>query len=137
MDESETLTLASIRDSLIRQEDSIIFSLIERAQYKTNNPTYDADRFSIPGFQGSLVEFILKETESLHAKVHNLICLYSCSLFKSITNIVKEFRALEPYASHIFSVSYNNSWTFGEKIMKQVQNMLKKRLNLLSAASKL
>ncbi|KAH7315341.1 hypothetical protein KP509_21G045300 [Ceratopteris richardii] len=69
MDESDTLTLAAIRDSLIRQEDSIIFSLIERAQYKLNKPTYDADRFSIPGFQGSLIEYILKETESLHAKV--------------------------------------------------------------------
>lgn len=69
MDESDTLTLVSIRDSLIRQEDSIIFSLIERAQYKLNSPTYDANRFSIPGFEGSLVEYMLKETESLHAKV--------------------------------------------------------------------
>ncbi|KAI5060038.1 hypothetical protein GOP47_0024458 [Adiantum capillus-veneris] len=69
MDESDTLTLATIRDSLIRQEDSIIFSLIERAQYKINNRTYDANRFSIPGFEGSLVEYMLKETESLHAKV--------------------------------------------------------------------
>ncbi|MCO5587531.1 hypothetical protein L7F22_041481 [Adiantum nelumboides] len=69
MDESDTLTLATIRDSLIRQEDSIIYSLIERAQYNINRPTYDANRFSIPGFEGSLVEYMLKETESLHAKV--------------------------------------------------------------------
>lgn len=69
VDESDILTLASIRDSLIRQEDSIIFSLIERAQYKLNSPTYDANRFAIPGFEGSLIEFMLKETESLHAKV--------------------------------------------------------------------
>eukprot|EP00249_Psilotum_nudum_P036515 c7787_g1_i1 orf=211-1185(+) len=69
VDQSDNLTLGSIRDSLIRQEDSIIFHLIERAQYKMNAPTYDANRFSIPGFEGSLIEFILKETECLHAKV--------------------------------------------------------------------
>ncbi|MCO5580740.1 hypothetical protein L7F22_034610 [Adiantum nelumboides] len=73
MDESDTLTLATIRDSLIRQEDSIIYSLIERAQYNINRPTYDANRFSIPGFEGSLVEYMLKETESLHAKVELLL----------------------------------------------------------------
>ena len=87
VDESDTLTLASIRDSLIRQEDSIIFSLIERAQYKTNAPTYDADRFAIPGSNGSLVEFILKETEILHAKVHGLICLCSVEYTKILLAI--------------------------------------------------
>ncbi|XP_024538042.1 chorismate mutase 1, chloroplastic isoform X1 [Selaginella moellendorffii] len=68
-DESENLTLDAIRDSLIQQEDNIIFSLIERAQYKMNTRTYDPNRFRIPGFDGSLVEFMLKETECLHAKV--------------------------------------------------------------------
>ncbi|GFZ00217.1 chorismate mutase 3 [Actinidia rufa] len=69
VDESETLTLKSIRHSLIRQEDSIIFSLLERAQFCYNADAYDHNAFSMDGFRGSLVEFMLRETEKLHAQV--------------------------------------------------------------------
>lgn len=69
VDMSETLTLESIRFSLIRQEDSIIFSLLERAQYCYNANTYDRDAFAMDGFHGSLVEYMVKETEKLHAQV--------------------------------------------------------------------
>ncbi|XP_054806948.1 chorismate mutase 1, chloroplastic-like [Prosopis cineraria] len=69
IDESENLTLDGIRRSLIRQEDSIIFSLLERAQYCYNADTYDPNAFSVDGFHGSLVEYILKETEKLHSQV--------------------------------------------------------------------
>ncbi|KAL0664049.1 hypothetical protein Bca4012_100886 [Brassica carinata] len=69
VDASESLTLDSIRHSLIRQEDSIIFNLLERAQYRYNANTYDEDSFTMEGFQGSLVEFMIRETEQLHAKV--------------------------------------------------------------------
>ncbi|KAL4366616.1 hypothetical protein GQ457_05G009970 [Hibiscus cannabinus] len=69
VDESENLTLEAVRRSLIRQEDSIIFSLLERAQYCYNADTYDPDAFSMDGFHGSLVEYMLKETEKLHAQV--------------------------------------------------------------------
>lgn len=63
------MTLDSIRHSLIRQEDDIIFSLLERAQYCYNADTYDLEAFSMEGFRGSLVEFMLRETEKLHAQV--------------------------------------------------------------------
>lgn len=69
LDSSDTLTLDSIRESLIRQEDSIIFNLLERSQYCFNAPTYDTSQFPFPGFEGSLVEFMVKETERLHSKV--------------------------------------------------------------------
>jgi chorismate mutase len=69
IDGSDNLTLDHIRHSLIRQEDSIIFSLLERAQYCYNGDTYDPDAFSMDGFNGSLVEYMVKETEKLHAKV--------------------------------------------------------------------
>ncbi|KAG9439708.1 hypothetical protein H6P81_019873 [Aristolochia fimbriata] len=69
VDESESLTLEGIRNSLIRQEDSIIFSLLERAQYCYNSNTYDPTLFSVDGTNCSLVEFMLKETEKLHAQV--------------------------------------------------------------------
>lgn len=66
---SDNLTLEGIRNSLIRQEDSIIFSLLERAQYCYNADTYNPNAFSMDGFDGSLVEYMVKETEKLHAQV--------------------------------------------------------------------
>ena len=41
IDKSMALSLANIRGSLIRQEDTIIFSLIERSQFSLNAPVYD------------------------------------------------------------------------------------------------
>ena len=73
VDASESYTLDSIRHFLIRQEDSIIFSLLERAQYCYNADTYDHHAFSKDGFHGSLVEFMVKETEKLHAQVFQFL----------------------------------------------------------------
>jgi len=69
VDESKTYTLEGIRHSLIRQEDSIIYALLERAQYCFNAETYDPNAFFMDGSQGSLVDFMLKETEKLHARM--------------------------------------------------------------------
>ncbi|CAA3009118.1 chorismate mutase 1, chloroplastic isoform X1 [Olea europaea var. sylvestris] len=69
VDETESYTLDGIRNSLIRQEDSIIFSLVERAQYCYNADTYNPDAFFMDGFHGSLVQYMVRETEKLHAKV--------------------------------------------------------------------
>ncbi|KAG1347853.1 chorismate mutase 3, chloroplastic [Cocos nucifera] len=69
VDQSEILTLDGIRHSLIRQEDTIIFSLLERAQFCYNADTYNHNVFHMDGFDGSLVEFMVRETEKLHAQV--------------------------------------------------------------------
>ncbi|XP_074560934.1 chorismate mutase 1, chloroplastic-like [Curcuma longa] len=69
IDQSEILTLESIRHSLIRQEDIIIFNLLERSQYAYNPDTYDRNAFYMDGLGGSLVEFMVRETERLHARV--------------------------------------------------------------------
>ncbi|KAK3027384.1 hypothetical protein RJ639_040182 [Escallonia herrerae] len=63
VDESQSLTLESIRHSLIRQEDSIIFSLLGRAQYCYSEDTYACTAFFMEGFPGSLVGFMVTETE--------------------------------------------------------------------------
>ena len=50
---SDTLSLQNIRSSLIRQEDTIIFSLIERAQFARNDPVYvSTDAIEVPGERG-------------------------------------------------------------------------------------
>ncbi|XP_051151378.1 chorismate mutase 2 [Andrographis paniculata] len=61
------LNLESVRKSLIRQEDTIIFSLIERAKYPLNLPLYDGDLLGCNSSR-SLFEFFVKESEALQAK---------------------------------------------------------------------
>ena len=67
--------LASVRDNLIRQEESIIFSLIERAQVRRNRAIYEPGGLPVPGFdegsgrRHSLLEFVLRQTEQLYGRV--------------------------------------------------------------------
>ncbi|MCL7049688.1 hypothetical protein MKW94_030896 [Papaver nudicaule] len=61
------IDLERVRKSLIRQEDSIVFSLIERAKFPSNSSLYKSSE--IPGLDGSLIHYILKETEILHSKI--------------------------------------------------------------------
>ncbi len=74
-DRSAALQLENIRQSLIRQEDTIIFALIERAQFARNDAVYGPDdRIPVPAFGAdgqrySLLEYILREQEQLHGKV--------------------------------------------------------------------
>ena len=64
----DPLSLSNIRATLIRLEESIIFALIERAQFRLNPPIYSPA--AMPQFDGqSFLSFFLYETERLHAKV--------------------------------------------------------------------
>ncbi|TPX33843.1 chorismate mutase [Synchytrium microbalum] len=65
-----TLSLAKIRDVLIRCEDTIIFAFIERAQFMSNAAIYEPGKFAFAnGFSGSFLSWFLLEVESVHAKV--------------------------------------------------------------------
>lgn len=79
----DLLSLQSIRNSLIRQEETIIFALIERAQYRHNPIVYEKGGFgnlgtpagSTPVETGaeeeelSFLEYMLVGTEALHCGV--------------------------------------------------------------------
>lgn len=74
MDMSTSLTLQNIRNALIRQEDTIIFSFLERAQFARNAPVYSADAIALPcpscpSSSVSLLEWTLRETEQTHGKI--------------------------------------------------------------------
>ncbi|CAL1712601.1 unnamed protein product [Somion occarium] len=65
------LDLDKIRGILTRLEDTIIFQLIERAQFAHNPRLYQRGAFQELkdlGFEGSMLEWFLKETEGFHAK---------------------------------------------------------------------
>ncbi|KAI0661930.1 chorismate mutase [Cubamyces menziesii] len=67
----DPLSLDRIRAILTRLEDTIIFSLIERAQFAHNPKAYRRGEFQELkdiGFNGSWLEWFLKETETFHAK---------------------------------------------------------------------
>ncbi|XP_058114071.1 chorismate mutase 2-like [Magnolia sinica] len=63
-----TFTLDSVREALIREEDTIVFSLIERAKFPRNSLIYDESKLRLPGFCGSFLKFFVKDSEILHAK---------------------------------------------------------------------
>ncbi|KAG8375442.1 hypothetical protein BUALT_Bualt10G0100400 [Buddleja alternifolia] len=61
--------LETVRESLIRQEDSIIFSLIERAKHPINSPLYDDKKMPFADDSSvSLFHFFVKESEVLQSK---------------------------------------------------------------------
>ncbi|KAL0069790.1 chorismate mutase aro7 [Marasmius tenuissimus] len=67
----DPLSLERIRSVLTRLEDTIIFGLIERAQYAHNPRMYQPGAFKElqeHGFPGSWLDWFLKETEAFHAK---------------------------------------------------------------------
>ncbi|KAI9503297.1 chorismate mutase, partial [Coemansia spiralis] len=62
--------LGELRDTLVRLEDTIIFALIERSQFKHNSSIYEAGKMLFKdGYKGSFLSWFLKEVEHVHAKV--------------------------------------------------------------------
>ena len=73
-DLSSVLSLGNIRQTLIRLEDTIIFGLIERAQFALNAAVYRPDAIPVPGFRPdgtrySLLEFLLRDIEQVHGRI--------------------------------------------------------------------
>ncbi|KAI9310651.1 chorismate mutase [Dichotomocladium elegans] len=64
-------TLDKLRNTLIRLEDTIIFALIERAQFAANKTIYTPGGVELINTTGgrSFLEYFLWETEKVHAKV--------------------------------------------------------------------
>lgn len=89
---SDVLTLESVRNNLIRQEDTIIFSLIDRAKYPLNPQLYDSRCSLFPWISGSVLECIVKETEAIQAKVIFLwlIFFYFDSYFDVRKSIIRD-----------------------------------------------
>lgn len=74
----DPLSLERIRSILIRLEDTLIFSLIERAQFVYNPKIYQPGAFQELrniGFEGSWLEWFLKEIETFHGKFTFLVTL--------------------------------------------------------------
>merc|ERR1712166_162466 len=94
----EALDLANIRDTLCRMEDSIVFSLIERAQYPINSEVYAPDCESLgeyvrhhlkaAGSNGCYADHFLYRTECLHAEAGRYLHPTETSFFTPLPDPV-------------------------------------------------
>ncbi|CAE7246916.1 CM1 [Symbiodinium sp. CCMP2592] len=90
----QALDLNNIRSVLQRMEDSIIFSLIERSQYRVNNAVYEPNykplgRFKLhqlksSGSNGCLGDWFIYQTECLHSQVKRYEHPTEFSFFKPL-----------------------------------------------------
>jgi chorismate mutase len=65
----DPLRLEDLRGKLIRQEETIIFALIERAQFKRNLAIYQPGVIPLPEYEGDFSDYLLHQTEIMHAQV--------------------------------------------------------------------
>ncbi|CAG8629308.1 10154_t:CDS:2, partial [Cetraspora pellucida] len=68
----DAVSLEKLRNTLIRLEDTIIFALIERAQFSHNKLVYEPGKYKYKDcedFEGSFLEYFLRESERVHAKM--------------------------------------------------------------------
>jgi len=102
------LKLENIRSILIRQEETIIFSLVERAQFCQNNKIYKENEFSIPSFNGSFVDYLLYGTETLHATIRRYTSLDELPFSKKLPDPILPKRDFEE-AIKINKVNINST----------------------------
>lgn len=72
------LDLGNIRYTLIRLEDTIIFNLIERAQFPLNRSIYVPGAVPLPNFKGSFLDWLLAEVEQTHGTLRRSLALTLC-----------------------------------------------------------
>ena len=68
-DPSKALSLPHIRSQLIRLEDTVIFHLIERAQFPLNANIYQPGEIVIPGSNLSFSDWVLREQEKMQSRI--------------------------------------------------------------------
>ncbi|KAF2162407.1 hypothetical protein M409DRAFT_58187 [Zasmidium cellare ATCC 36951] len=63
------LSLPHIRYQLIRLEDTVLYNLIERAQFPLNSTIYKPGAVKIPGSELSFSDWVLREQEKLQSRI--------------------------------------------------------------------
>ncbi|KAK4540533.1 hypothetical protein LTR36_009171 [Oleoguttula mirabilis] len=66
---AQALSLPHIRHQLIRLEDTVLFHLIERAQFPLNATIYHPGAIPIPGSHLSFSDWVLHSTEQLQSQI--------------------------------------------------------------------
>ncbi|KAK3051922.1 chorismate mutase aro7 [Extremus antarcticus] len=66
---AKALSLPHIRYQLIRLEDTVLYHLIERAQFPLNSPIYTPGALQIPNSTLSFSDWVLREQEKLQSQI--------------------------------------------------------------------
>lgn len=103
------INLDNIRSVLVRMEDTIVFGLIERSQFYSLPSVYIKDKYPIPGYSGSFMEWILIQTERVHSQVRRYeapdeVAFFPDQLLSPLLPPLKYPPVLAPYSA---DVNYN------------------------------
>jgi chorismate mutase len=114
------LELENIRSNLIRQEETIIFYLIERSQFAKNLVTYKPGGIPVPGSSHSFMIHLLHETEVIHARVRR----YTAPDEHSFTDGLPDPSINTPYDWPIRQTSVNINNTILKSYIEQIIPMI-------------
>ncbi|ODV77566.1 chorismate mutase [Suhomyces tanzawaensis NRRL Y-17324] len=100
------LNLDNIRQALVRMEDTIVFGLIERSQFYLSPSVYEVDKFSIPDFHGSFLDWALLQMEQTHSQIRRYEApdetpFFPTKLLKSILPPINYPKVLASYSDEI------------------------------------
>ncbi|ODQ67491.1 chorismate mutase [Nadsonia fulvescens var. elongata DSM 6958] len=118
------LDLANIRDALVRMEDTVLFNLIERAQFYRTADIYNESLFTVPGFHGSFLDWFITEQEKIQAKIRRYeapdeVPFFPDELLKPILPPVNYPNILAPYYKEI-NINLEIKQIYTEKIVPLV-----------------
>jgi chorismate mutase len=115
------LDLDTIRSVLIRQEETLIFALVERAQFKVNARIYQRGGMPLPDFSGSFVEYLLHGTEALHATVRRYTSPDEHPFFKNLpVPILPALAAPAPIAATAVNINARIQQVYEQHIIPAV-----------------
>lgn len=132
----DPLNLERIRSVLVRLEETIIFSVIERAQFAHNPSMYEPGAFAELrelGFSGSWLEWFLHEIESFHAKARRYT---SPDEYAFTTNLPEPVIAAPTFPRTLYPNTVNANPTILAHYVKNVVPRITRRASLALAAAK-
>ncbi|KAK6456807.1 chorismate mutase [Scheffersomyces xylosifermentans] len=100
------LDLNNIRQALVRMEDTIVFDLIERSQFYSSPSVYERNKFNIPDFDGSFLDWALLQMEKAHSQIRRYeapdeIPFFPNQILKPILPSINYPKILAKYAADI------------------------------------
>ncbi|KAF3912335.1 hypothetical protein AA313_de0206024 [Arthrobotrys entomopaga] len=110
----KALDLNHIRYQLIRLEDTILFALMERAQFPLNQTIYDKDALPLPDSSGgTFLDWIFKKQEEVYASVRRYQAPDEYPFFPEVLEVVPILKPL-----NYPKILYPNTVNINPKIIK-------------------
>ena len=144
----DVLSLDSIRSSLIRQEETIIFALIERSQFRRNDIVYKKGGFGSLGVppgstpndteELSFMEYLLSGTEALHCQVRRYTSPEEHAFFPDRLPIgPKDCLPSLDYSEELLSpIGGASGLNYNKRLLKTYVNSISMRADIFAIAGR-